>query len=128
MKPSFSSLHEMWFDGHRNRNSGVEAQLAKTYREAWKSGDTSDRCNVLHFIFVRRDQTAFDLILDGIRTGNASVGSEAAAIACCLLNDGFELGPSIGESLKLFGERLPEWSEISAAALRLLANRETTNQ
>lgn len=94
------------------------------YRDVWSSGDSGERICVQHFILDRRDPEGFDVIVDGLNCADERVAADAAAITSALVMEGYYVGPNIRRELELFGERFPDWDDISTAVLRILAKTE----
>jgi hypothetical protein len=83
---------------------------------AWKSGDADDRYAVLQFVYETKDVSRFPLVLEALH--DAALGSEAMAVACALVLQGYDLGPTARAEFESFQQREPEWSEFAVAALR----------
>lgn len=113
-------MYETWFVDGQRRDFILERELAAAYRGAWTSGDADDRGAVLDFIFDRRDREGFDLLIEGLRSDDARRASNAAVIVSALINEGFDMGPSIRKDLAGFGARFPEWTGVCRAASRFL--------
>jgi hypothetical protein len=117
----FSSVWEYWLLETERRDVALERALAQSYRDAWTSGGRDDRHAVINFVFDRRDEGGYDLIVDALRVADSRLASEAAAMVGVLIHEGFDLGTRIAHDLRDFGRRFPEWSSLSDGALAELA-------
>ncbi len=117
---SFYEEWERWVVEDERKNRDVELHLARSYRRAWKSGDSRDRYAVLCFIEQRRESSGFDLVIEALRSQEPRLAPEAAAIASALIADGFDVGSTIRRDLEEFARRFPAEDAISIAALGLL--------
>lgn len=118
--PGFTSMYETWSVRYRRHNLDLERRLAAAYRAAWTSGDRGDRSAALRFIWDRRDSRGFDLVVEGLGSDDLLLARTAAATCLSLIDEGHDLGPTVRQALKEFGDRFPEVEVFAWAAAKAL--------
>ena len=107
---AFTSNYERWVLGRR-RGKTVQAELSRTYRDAWRNGDEHDRYLALNFIFETRDSSGFELVIDGLHSHEAGLAQHAAIMASVLVGKGaLQLTPAVRRAFAKYNRRFPERS------------------
>ena len=75
----FHQEFEAWASSRRP-DLATENRLAASIREAWAGGFYPERANVLIFIRMRRERSAYDLFIEGIRSEDDKIAKFALPI------------------------------------------------
>jgi hypothetical protein len=118
----FASLYAEWEFQHERNNADLAERLIRQYRSAWLSDDIENRFAALSVVFRLRLLDGFDLVRDGLKTEDRELAIHAATTACSLILHGYDLGPGIGEQLREFVMRYPDWEVVIHPALTKLEN------
>jgi|CXWL01.1.fsa_nt_gi hypothetical protein len=110
----FARLYEQWLSDH---DTEIERQMRESYRDAWVTGDDSDRSSVLHFILLTKEEAGADLVVEGLKSEDLNLARGAAAVASCVETYGFDLGPDIRRVFRDLVRRLPtqdvsRWTDL----------------
>lgn len=104
---SFSSTYERWILGRR-RSRAIEAELSRSYRDAWRNGNEHDRSVALDFIFEKQDSSGFDIVIEAVDSDAGGLTEHAAIIAATLINKGtMQLTPRVRRAFANFNQRFP---------------------
>jgi hypothetical protein len=114
---SFSAVLDSW---QTDPNPESEYELGKSFRSAWAEEDADERFAVLSYILRFRRIDAMDLVIDGVRTGDAYLAPHAVATSIVLLAKGAVHTMALEPALHDFMESFPEWRVLAAEALRRL--------
>jgi hypothetical protein len=109
----------MWFRD-RERDEELAAQLISLCDAAWNTGDIGDRGAVMRFVFFRKDETHFHLLVDGLRSEDAIIASQAIGYVASLIQEGLYLDPSVRDALLEFGNRFAELRDLCEDSVELL--------
>lgn len=117
---SFIRQYEEWMSHDFPRDPEVERELLSRCRDVWRDGDYIDRAFVLNFLQVGHDEYAPDLILEGLKSGDAGLAHTAIFSADCAIRAGVDLGPKTKELIEAYAARFPEnWGSAKGAWLDL---------
>ena len=112
-------LYDTWLNrGVKPRRADIEEVLTASYREAWRLGDSTERDLVLHFIMIRREEGAVDVILEALRSNDEHLARTAAIAVSVMILQEVDFGPSIRSDLLALNARFPSIADFGEAALR----------
>ena len=120
MNSLFAPLFATWFVREREKDEELAARLISLCEDAWNTGKTGERDAVMRFIFFRKDETHFDLLVDGLRSADEGIAKQAIGYVTSLVQEGFRLDPVVRDALMQFGNRFPDGRALSEYALELL--------
>jgi hypothetical protein len=107
----FELLYEQWVESGvtgGERDLSIAAQLQAGYPDAWASGAPHEQWAVISFVFDHREQAGADLLIESLRSDDASLAGHGAILVSVSIGlKRLQFGPELRPAFRALVRRFP---------------------